>query len=158
MKKTRLVRKIRMKAGQLFFAALLLMSLPAHALDAINTTFFGNLAIEGYDPVAYFTENRAVEGKAKFEYQWMDANWRFSSKENLQAFKHNPEKYAPAYGGYCAYAVSQNDTASIEPELFTIHEGRLYLNYSKSINQKWLSNRDGYIADADRYWPELLIK
>jgi len=138
--------------------ALMLVALPAHALDAINTTFFGNLAIEGYDPVACFTENRAVAGKSQFEYKWMDANWRFSSAENRDSFKSDPEKYAPAYGGYCAYAVSQNDTAGIEPEQFTLHEGKLYLNYNKRINKKWLADRDAYIIDADRYWPGLLEK
>ena len=158
MKKIRLMRPLRARLTQLLMAGLLVMSFPVQALDAINTTFFGNLAIKGYDPVAYFVENRAVKGKAKFEHEWMEANWRFSSKDNLEAFKRNPDKYAPAYGGYCAYAVSQNDIAGIEPEQFTIYKGRLYLNYNQSINQKWLSNRDSYITDADRYWPELLKK
>lgn len=143
---------------RMLFAATLLVALPAHALDPINTTYFGNLAIEGYDPVAYFIENQPVEGKKDFEYEWMDAKWRFSSAENLTLFKDNPEQYAPAYGGYCAYAVSQNTTASIEPEQFTIHEGKLYLNYNKEVNTMWLANRDDYIAKADRHWPALLNK
>lgn len=130
----------------------------AFALDEINTTFFGNLAIEGYDPVAYFTESRPVKGDKKFEFSWKGANWRFSSSENLETFKANPEQYAPQYGGYCAYAVALNDTASIDPTQFTVHEGKLYLNYNKKINGKWLANRDGYIMDADRNWPQLLKK
>lgn len=144
--------------SRVVLAAALLFTLPAYALDAINTTYFGNLAVQGYDTVAYFTENRPVEGKKSFEYEWMGANWRFSSAENLNLFKENPEQYAPAYGGYCAFAVSQDTTASIEPEQFTIHEGKLYLNYNKAVNTKWLADRDAFIVDADRNWPELLKK
>lgn len=137
-------------------ALALLFSPQAFALDKINTTFWGNLAIEGYDPVAYFTKNKAVEGKKQHELEWMGATWRFSSAEHLALFKENPEKYAPQYGGYCAYAVSQNTTAGIEPDLFTIHQGKLYLNYNRSINRKWLEKRDQYITDADNNWPQLL--
>ena len=86
------------------------------------------------------------------------AKWRFSSAENLTLFQENPEKYAPQYGGYCAYAVSQNTDADIEPAQFTVHGGKLYLNYNESINKKWLGNRDQYIIDADKYWPGLIAK
>ena len=71
-------------------------------------------------------------------------------------FRGNPEKYAPQYGGYCAYAVAQGDTASIQPDQFTIVDGKLYLNYNREINQKWLENRDSYIEDADKAWPTLV--
>ena len=142
--------------SRVLLGAAILIALPAYAVEAINSTYFGNLAIEGYDPVAYFTENRPVEGKKDFEHEWMGANWRFSSAANLSKFKDNPEQYAPLYGGYCAYAVSQNMTASIDPEQFTIHKGKLYLNYSKKIKTRWLANRDVYIVDADRNWPVLL--
>lgn len=133
-------------------------TLSAYAVDEINTTFFGKLAIEGYDAVAYFTENRAVEGDKQYQYQWKGANWRFSSAQNLEKFKAEPERYAPQYGGYCAYAVAINDTAKIDPTQFTIHQGKLYLNYNAKINKKWLANRDEYIRDADKNWPELLEK
>jgi len=142
----------------LFFAISLLLTPQAFALDNINTSFFGDLAIEGYDPVAYFTQNQPVEGNKKYQLQWMGANWRFNSAENMALFKAAPEKYAPQYGGYCAYAVSQNTTAGIKPELFTLHDGKLYLNYNRSINKKWRADRDQYIIDADRYWPQLLEK
>lgn len=141
-----------------FFAISLLMASQAFALDKINASFFGNLAIEGYDPVAYFTQNKAVKGSKQYKFEWMDANWHFSSAENMALFKAAPEKYAPQYGGYCAYAVSQNTTAGIKPELFTLHDGKLYLNYNRSINKKWRADRDQYIIDADRYWPLLLEK
>ena len=98
---------------------------PAFAIDEINTTLFGKLAVEGYDTVAYFTGNRPVRGQKQFSYQWKNATWRFSSAENLVAFKADPERYAPQYGGYCAYAVSQNSTASIEPDQFTVFDDKL---------------------------------
>lgn len=134
----------------------LLFSLPALAIDEINTTLFGNLAIEGYDPVAYFTESRPVKGSSDFQYEWKEAKWRFSSAENLALFKANPEQYAPQYGGYCAYAVAKNTTASIDPTQFTIVDDKLYLNYNKSVNTKWLANRDNFIVKADENWPTLL--
>lgn len=136
--------------------ASLLLSLPALAVDAINTTRFGNVAIEGYDPVAYFTQSRPVKGDSDFEYEWKDAKWRFSSAENLALFTANPEKYAPQYGGYCAYAVAKNTTASIDPTQFTVVDDKLYLNFNKGVQQKWLANRDGFIVDADQNWPEIL--
>lgn len=142
--------------NSLVLSYLLVLSPQAFAIDAINTTFFGNLAIEGYDPVAYFTQNKAVKGVSKYEHNWMEATWRFSSQEHLELFKANPQQYAPQYGGYCAYAVSQNSTAGIDPDQFTIHEGKLFLNYNRKINKKWLSGRDQYIKDADIYWPQLL--
>lgn len=137
-------------------AGFLALSPQVFAIDAINTTFFGNLAIEGYDPVAYFTQSKAVKGNSKYEHNWMNATWRFSSQEHLELFQANPQQYAPQYGGYCAYAVSQNDTAGIDPNQFTIHNGKLFLNYNRSINKKWLADRDQYIKDADINWPRLL--
>lgn len=135
---------------------LLTASSSALALDEINTTFFGNLAIKGYDAVAYFTEQRAVEGSKAHEINWNDANWRFSSADNLATFLADPERYAPQYGGYCAWAVSQNDTASIDPEQFTVHDGKLYLNYNKKISTRWKADKETFIVDANRFWPQLL--
>lgn len=143
-----------LKAG--FIAlAVLFTSLSQAGAGKINTTLFGNLAVEGYDVVAYFTENQAVEGKKAHTTEWMGANWRFSSAENLALFTANPEAYAPQYGGYCAYAAAKNSLASIEPEQFTVHNGKLYLNYNKRINKKWLQDKDGYISKADSNWPTL---
>jgi YHS domain-containing protein len=116
------------------------------------------LIIRGYDPVAYFTTGKPVKGIEDFEYQWMNAMFRFSSKENLDLFKKDPEKYSPQYGGYCAYAVSQNYTASVDPEAWDIVNGKLYLNYSKSVQKKWREKRDEYIASADKNWPGLKAK
>lgn len=128
----------------------------AQAKDAINTTFFGNVAIEGYDTVAYFTEQRAVKGSSDFETTYMEAKWRFSSAENRDLFLSNPKQYAPQYGGYCAYAVSQNYTAGIEPDQFEIVGGKLYLNYNAKIKARWLGQRDEFIAAADKNWPGVI--
>lgn len=126
--------------------------------DKINTTFFGNLAVEGYDTVAYFTEHKALKGNPDYETEWKGAKWRFVSQNNLRLFKNSPEKYAPQYGGYCAYAVSQNKTASIEPQLFTIHRNKLYLSYSPEVNKKFQANRDLYIKKADTNWLKMKNK
>ncbi|MGH7601213.1 MAG: YHS domain-containing (seleno)protein [bacterium] len=116
------------------------------------------LIIKGYDPVAYFTTGKPIKGQKDFEHQWMGATFRFSSKENLGLFKKAPEKYAPQYGGYCAYAVSQGYTAPVDPQAWDIVSGKLYLNYSKSVQKKWREKRDEYIAAADKNWPGLKEK
>lgn len=128
----------------------------ALALDPIFTPWYNNLAIRGYDTVAYFTDNKAVEGKEEYETEWMGATWRFASQQHLEMFKADPEKYSPQFGGYCAYAVGINKTASVDPELFTIVDGKLYLNYNKSTNSKWLSDRDNLIKSGHQNWPSLL--
>ena len=136
----------------------LLVSSVALALDPIYTSFFSNVAIKGYDTVAYFTENKAVKGSKDFVTEYKGATWHFSSQENLDLFLSEPEKYEPQYGGYCAYAVAQNTTASIKPELFTIVDDKLYLNYNAKINDQWQSNKEEFIQQADANWPALLAK
>ena len=138
------------------FVVLLLASAPVLAVDPVFTPLFSDKAIRGYDTVAYFTENKAVEGVDEYSTEYMGATWLFSSAENLALFTADPEKYAPQYGGYCAYAVSKNSTASIKPELFTIHDGKLYLNYNESINDKWRANKEDFIKKADKNWPGLV--
>jgi len=133
-----------------------LWSLSALALDPINTGLFGNTAIKGYDAVAYHTDHKPVKGNKDYSFEWMGAKWLFASQDHLNQFKADPERYAPQYGGYCAYAVSQNSTAGIDPDAFTVIGDKLYLNYDKDIQNKWEANRDGYIRDADRLWPEVL--
>jgi len=140
---------------KLFFL-LFLFSSSVFAADAIYTPWHNNLAIRGYDTVAYFTENAPVKGKKTHNMEWQGATWRFSSGENLALFKADPEKYAPQYGGYCAYAVANDSLASIEPEQFTILNGKLYLNYNADVQQQWLEKRDAYIELADKKWPNIL--
>jgi len=151
---------------KLFKTALLFISLvsasiisaSAFADDKVYTGLFSNDAIKGYDTVAYFTQGEPVKGSDEFSTSYKGANWLFSSQENLDLFLANPTKYEPQYGGFCAYAVAQGSTASIKPELFTIHEGRLFLNYSNSINDKWLANKKDFIEKADANWPAIRDK
>lgn len=125
------------------------------AADKVNATTFGNVAIDGYDPVAYFTEGRPTEGSADFSYDWDGASWHFASAENRNLFAADPDAYAPQYGGYCAWAVSQGYTASIDPEAWSIVSGKLYLNYSTGIRQRWEQDVAGHITAADRNWPDI---
>ncbi|MBA6408901.1 MAG: YHS domain-containing (seleno)protein [Enterobacterales bacterium] len=123
--------------------------------DAVNTGWFNNTAIKGYDSVAYFTQNKAVKGSDKYTFSYLGADWHFSSEENKTAFAENPKRYAPQYGGWCAYAMADEGNAvGIDPEAFYIHEDKLYLNYSESVQQKWLSNLLPYIVMADGYYPQ----
>ncbi len=126
------------------------------AKDTIYTPWFNNLAIKGYDPVAYFQESKAIEGKKEFQTEWMGAEWRFNSAETLALFVAIPDKYAPQYGGYCAYAVADNKLVGIDPTQFTILDDKLYLNYNAKIQKKWLAERDDRIRKADQNWPVIV--
>lgn len=147
---TKILALLLLVTGAALFAA------PAGAIDPINTTLFGNKAIEGYDPVAYFTQGKAVKGQKSISHEWKGATWFFASEENKARFVAEPEKYAPQYGGYCAYAVSQGSTAGIDPEAFAIVDGKLYLNYNRKIQQQWEGHREKFIRDADANWPTIL--
>lgn len=130
---------------------------PAPSVDV--TTFINkddSVAIKGTDPVAYFTESQAIQGNADFAYEWNDAIWHFASAENRDLFSANPEKYAPKYGGYCAWAASQGYTADIDPEAWTIVDGSLYLNFNKKIQERWEKDIPGFISDADSKWESVV--
>ena len=143
-------------AGLLAAGASLLQPSAAQAADPVYTGTFSSLAVDGHDPVAYFTMGKPVEGSADYEYEWNGATWRFASQENLESFKADPEKYAPQYGGYCAWAVSQGYTASADPDAWKIVDGKLYLNYSKDVQQRWSEDIPGNIAKADGNWPKVI--
>lgn len=140
-------------------AALLLPAAGALAKDKpIYTGLFSSVAVSGYDPVAYFTENKPVKGDAKFSTSWNGVQWQFSSAENRDKFIAAPERYAPQYGGYCAWAVSQGDTASADPQRWKIVGGKLYLNYDADVQKKWEADIPGLIQKADKNWPAVLGK
>ena len=126
----------------------------APASAAINTTLFG-VAIHGYDPVAYHTVGRPVEGSKAFTHEWKGATWRFANAAHRDLFAADPERYAPAYGGYCAYAVAQGGKADIDPNAWSIVDGQLYLNLNPRIQRLWQQDIAGYIARADANWPQL---
>jgi YHS domain-containing protein len=134
----------------------LLVPAAAWSKDPVNTTLFGNKAIHGYDPVAYFTDGKPVQGKEDLELEWMGAKWRFATAEHLASFKKAPETYAPQYGGYCAYAVSQGRLVDIDPNAWSIVDGKLYLNYDLDIQKTWQQDIPGYVMKADKNWPGIL--
>lgn len=131
---------------------------PAFAKGPVYTGTFSSLAVSGYDPVAYFTQGKPVEGNGDHEYEWNGATWRFSSAENLDSFKSDPKTFAPQYGGYCAWAVSQGYTASSDPQVWRVVDGKLYLNYSEDVGKTWVKDIPGFIAKADTNWPKVLEK
>ncbi|MBZ0112002.1 MAG: YHS domain-containing protein [Thermoanaerobaculia bacterium] len=130
----------------------------ASAADAVNTTLFGNLAIEGYDAVAYFTDGEAVKGRADYTLEWQGANWRFASGDHRDLFEADPTRYAPQYGGYCAFAVAKGKMVGIDPEAWQIVDDKLYLQYSKKVQKQWQEDIPGFITKADENWPKLIAK
>jgi YHS domain-containing protein len=125
----------------------------------INTTGSSDgLAIRGYDPVAYFRDRGPRIGKPEFQVRHGGATWRFASAEHKALFEATPERYLPAYGGFCAYGTSRGYLVKIEPEAWSIVDGRLYLNYDLGVRQTWLGRTPTYIARADANWPRLTTK
>jgi YHS domain-containing protein len=141
-------------------AAVLLLAAaaPALAKPPVNASYLGSVAIEGADPVAYFTEKKAVKGAAAFKHRWNGAEWRFKNAANRDAFAADPQKFAPQFGGYCAWAVSQGYTAKGDPQHWKIVGGKLYLNYDGRVQKTWEKDVPGNIAQGDRNWPKVLDK
>jgi YHS domain-containing protein len=146
------MKKMLLSLGIVMYYA---FSLLAHKSETYIE--YGN-AIRGYDPVAYFLESKPVKGTDKFVYNWKKADWYFSSEQNLNLFRDDPEKYAPQYGGYCAYGLSEGHKAPTDAEAWTIVDGKLYLNYSLDVKKKWSSNRPARIEKANANWPGLKEK
>jgi len=136
--------------------ALAMATTPAAAKDPVYTSTFSNVAASGYDVVAYFAEGRPVEGSGDFTADYDGATWRFASAANRDAFLQDPERFAPQYGGYCAWAVSQGYTASTDPEAWKIVDDRLYLNYSKSVQATWEQDIPSNIEKGNANWPSVL--
>lgn len=126
------------------------------AADPIYTGTFSNTAVSGYDTVAYFNEDKAIKGSKQFSTQYMGADFHFSNAANLATFEANPTRYAPQYGGYCAWAVSQGYTAKGDPEVWKIVDGKLYLNYNAKVQQDWEKDIPGFIRSADQNFPTLI--
>lgn len=131
----------------------LMFSSAVFADDEIYTGFFSNNAVGGYDTVSFFSQNGPIEGKSQYKTTYKGTTWLFSSAENLAKFTANPAKYAPQYGGYCAWAIgAKNDLAPGKPKYWTIIDGKLYLNYSDSVQKDWLQDAPGFIAKGDKNW------
>ena len=121
----------------------------------INTGYFGNVAIKGYDPVAYFTADRAVPGSEEHSHEWLGATWHFASAEHRKLFMDDPVRYAPQYGGYCADGLAYaNRTANIDPQAWRIIGGKLYLNYDQGSATE-LTDLPGQLEKAEANWPRL---
>ncbi len=133
-------------------------SLATSALAAgveVNASNTG-LALQGYDPVAYFTEGEATPGSYKITSVYNETTYRFSSEAHKATFEANPEAYLPQYGGYCAFAVAHGATAKTDADAWTIHDGKLYLNFNKSVRAKWRKDIPGFVERADANWPTVL--
>ncbi len=115
-----------------------------------------NLALRGYDAVAYFSDGQAVRGLPQFATMWNGAAWRFATADHRDRFVREPSKYAPQFGGYCAWAVGHGYTADGDPEAWTIVDGRLYVNYSKRVQRMWSENVQEHIRQGQANWPTVL--
>lgn len=146
LKSSKLSKTLKMAgaAGALLFSSLSFAS----SLNLNNN----DVAIHGYDPVAYFTSNQAVEGSAKFTANHDGAIYHFSSASNRDRFKSNPDHYAPQFGGYCAMGVALNKKLDIDPQAFRIVDNKLYLNLNPAVQKKWLTDLNGHITSAKRIW------
>jgi YHS domain-containing protein len=113
------------------------------------------IAVRGTDVVAYFTAGAPVPGRAEFAHDWGGVTWRFASAANRDLFAADPARYAPAYGGFCAYAVSEGYTAPIDPAAWRIVDGRLFLNFDRGVQRRWERDIPGRIARADANWPRV---
>jgi YHS domain-containing protein len=147
--------EVDMKKLALTVAACLCFTASIWSKDLLNTTWTGS-AVKGYDPVAYFTDNKALEGVSDFKSDLNGATYYFVSKEHKDLFDANPSKYLPQFGGYCAYGVSINKTVNIDPTAFQIIDGKLYLQYSKAILDKFNQDAAGNLQKAQSNWPTLV--
>ncbi|MEO1219856.1 MAG: YHS domain-containing (seleno)protein [Pseudomonadota bacterium] len=116
----------------------------------------GNIAVSGYDTVSYFQGNgKPVLGSANFKVKHDGAVYHFSSRANADLFSANPDRYAPQYGGHCAWAMSRGSLAPGDPTLYKIHEGKLYLNFNRNVQQTWLGDIEGFISKSDPAWTKI---
>lgn len=137
---------------------LLVMVTAAVAEKRLVNVDRNGLALKGYDPVAYFTENRPVKGDAKFQSTFNGATYYFASAANKKTFEGDPKKYEPQFGGFCAYAASQGHTAKIEPDAFEVLNGRLLLQYDRSVRDLFNKDQNGNLMKADKNWPSIVEK
>lgn len=118
----------------------------------------GGLALDGHDAVAFFTEGMPRRGEAQFAAEWRDARWLFASAANRDAFLAAPERYAPQYGGHCAWALARGYLAPGDPRFWRVVDGRLFVNFDAGVQRRWERDIPGFIAAADRNWPGVLMR
>ena len=155
-------RKPMLCPGLAALAALVLLPsvslAQARGKPPVFNEFRSKLALDGHDAVAYFRAGKPVKGNPGHALTWNGATWHFASADNKAAFEATPQAFAPQYGGYCAWAVSQGYTAKGDPGAWRIVDNRLYLNYDASVQKTWEKNIPGHIAKGDRNWPNVLGK
>lgn len=150
-------RTLLLAAAALGFSTAALAAEPP--INTLKNSFLSSrtdTAINGYDTVAYITLMKPVKGLDTLVHQWMGAKWKFSTQAHLDLFKANPEKYAPQYGGYCAYGVSQGNLVKVDPAQFSVVGGKLYLNYDAEVQALWKKDIPGFIKLADDRFSALL--
>jgi len=138
--------------GILMSLSFVLLLLTGFSGIAVGQSPVDDLAIKGYDTVAYFKDGKALKGNESFTFRWHDMTWYFLSKENRDLFATSPEKYAPQYDGYCAWALTEERKAKTDPEVWKIVDGKLYLNCSSTAYEKWSRDIPGNIKKADANW------
>lgn len=147
---------MHMKKIQLL--ALLVLATAAAVAQSSEVFIKNGKAIGGYDPVAFFKSAKPVMGYDSIKFRYQAADWHFSSEDNKKAFAADPEKYAPQYGGYCAYGTAEGHKAPTEAGTWTIVDNKLYFNYSEKVKQGWLKNQPALIKKADQQWPTVKIQ
>lgn len=128
---------------------------PVIAADSIYTSWKNNLAVGGYDTVSFFS-GKPQEGKKEHSLSYAGAEWRFSTRGNLDLFKTNPEAFMPQYGGYCAWAVAKNKLAKGSPKHWHVEDGKLYLNFNARIQRRWGKDIPGFVRKAAEHWPDII--
>lgn len=148
-----MTKRIFLRSANL--AAMLLLA--AISTSALAGDFYAKdgVAIKGYDPVAYFTDNRPIKGSPAYKAEYAGSVFHFVSQANRDAFAANPAKYAPQYNGFCAFGTAGGYKAAIDPAAFTIVNNKLYLNYNRDVRKKWSTDIPGFVVKADKNWPEV---
>jgi len=142
-----------LKLKQVAVAAMFAVGLLSTTAWAGSVNETDGLAIKGYDPVAYFTDNKPVEGSTAYTSVYEGVTYRFASADHRKLFSENPAKYVPEFGGFCAYGTAAGHKATIDPAAFTIVDGKLYFNYSLDVLATWRKDEPGYIHKAEENWP-----
>lgn len=150
---SRIIRLI----GSTLAAAMLVLGGMAHADNPVVAIDDAGRAIRGYDAVAYFEDGQPRPGSAEFSHQWKGADWLFASAAHRDAFKADPERYAPQFGGYCAYAITKGHVLESNPEIWSIVDDKLYLNLGAGAQSRWQKDVPGNIVRANNNWPGALV-
>jgi YHS domain-containing protein len=135
------------------------IALLAFASAAVSVAWAGDyfekdgVAIRGHDPVAYFKDGKPAKGSAEHRFEHKGSVFLFSSKANRDAFAAEPDRYAPQYGGFCAFGMASGYKAAVDPAAFTVASGKLYLNYNRDVQKQWLADVPAFVGKADQQWP-----